>query len=308
MSKTAFIFPGQGAQCVGMGQEIIETYEVSKKVFDTADQLLDFDSGKLIDGSENDIHDTAFTQAALLTTSVAILEAVKSLGIIADYTAGLSLGEYTALVASGVLSLEDGVKLVRQRGLLMQEAASKTNGGMAAIIGSNEEALKEVFEKVDGYVTIANYNNPKQIVIAGEKDALEACYPLFEEAKIKAIPLQVSGAFHSALMQSAADGLGNVLKDVNLNQPTVPYLTNVTGQVVEDISATKELLVNQVVSSVLWEACVRTMMADGVDTFIEIGPGKTLAGLIKKIDRKVKVISVSDIASLQQLKTYLEEK
>lgn len=187
----------------------------------------------------------------------------------------------------------------------MQKAAQSTTGGMAAIIGSNKEAITEVLDKVDGYTAIANYNSPKQIVIAGEKSAVEATYPLFEEAKIKAIPLNVSGAFHCDLMGSAADGLAEVLKEATLSEPKVPYLTNVTGEVVENISETKALLVEQVKSSVLWEDCVKSMIEDGVETFVEIGPGKTLAGLLKKIDRKKKVIGVSDLASLETLKAYI---
>lgn len=306
MSKIAFIFPGQGAQINGMGKEIIDNFEMSKVLFDQANDLLDFDLYDLCFGENDNINDTAYTQAALLAVSMAILKVVESLGVKADYTAGLSLGEYSALVASGVMNFEDAIGVVRQRGLLMQEAARATSGGMAAIIASNKEAILEVINQVEGYVAIANYNSPKQIVIAGEKEAIEKTYPLFEAAKIKAIPLKVSGAFHCDLMASAADGLEEVLKKIPLNESEIPYLTNVTGEVVETIDATKRLLVQQVKESVLWEACVKTMIDNGVETFIEIGPGKTLAGLIKKIDRKKKVIGVSDLASIETLKTYLK--
>lgn len=190
----------------------------------------------------------------------------------------------------------------------MQAAAASTNGGMAAIIGSNEEAILEVLKEVEGYITIANYNSSKQIVIAGEKSALELSYPLFEAAKIKAIPLNVSGAFHSDLMASAADQLAGDLEKVTYHQPTTPYLTNVTGKVVDDFHQIKDLLVTQVKSSVLWEASVLEMIDLGVETFIEIGPGNTLAGLIKKIDRKKKVISVNNVESLEALKATLEDK
>lgn len=289
MSKVAFIFPGQGAQVVGMGKEIIDQYDISKEIFDKADNLLDFDLKALCFSENEDINDTAYTQPALLAVSIAILKVVESLGIKADYVAGLSLGEYSALVAAGVMSFDEAIGIVRQRGQLMQAAAKETTGGMAAIIGSNKEAILEVLAKVDGYVSIANYNSPKQIVIAGEKSAVEATYPLFEEARIKAIPLKVSGAFHCDLMASAAEGLGQVLEAVTLNEPSIPYLTNVTGKVVDDINQTKDLLVEQVKSSVLWEDCVKSMIeAGGVETFVEIGPGKTLAGLLKKIDRKKK--------------------
>lgn len=307
MSKVAFIFPGQGAQCAFMGKEIVDNFKESKKVFDQANDVLDFDLYDLC-FSENDmINDTAYTQPALLAVSIAILKVVESLGLKADYTAGLSLGEYSALVASGVIDFEEAIRIVRKRGQFMQAAAKITSGGMAAILGSNKEAILEVLNQVDGYVAIANYNSPKQIVIAGEKEAVLATYPLFEAAKIKAIPLNVSGAFHCDLMAGAADELAEVLETANYNEANIPYLTNVTGKVVEDIESVKDLLVTQVKSSVLWEECVKTMIDEGVETFIEIGPGKTLAGLLKKIDRKKKVINVSDLASLEKLKLYLEE-
>lgn len=308
MSKVAFIFPGQGAQCIGMGQDIIENHKVSEALFKTANDRLDFDLSDLCFSENESIHDTAYTQPALLAVSIAILKVVESLGIKADYTAGLSLGEYSALVASGVLSFDEAIYIVRKRGQFMQEAAKNTDGGMAAIIGSNKEAIMEVINETEGYITIANYNNPKQIVIAGELKALEKSYPKFKAAKIKAIPLKVSGAFHSELMASAATSLEEEFNNITFREAQTPYLTNVSGAIVKDIKTTKELLISQVKSPVLWETCVRTMIDEGVELFIEIGPGKTLAGLIKKIDRKKKVISVSNTETLEQLKRYLEEE
>ena len=307
MGKIAFIYPGQGAQCPHMGQEIMESYKEAEEVFDLADSVLDFDLKELCFTDNDAINDTAYTQPALLTVSVAITEVIESYGIKADYTAGLSLGEYTALVASGVMTFKDAVMAVRQRGILMQEAGKETAGAMAAIIGSNKEDIDAVIGQVDGYIAYANFNNPKQIVLSGEKDALAAAYPLFKEAGIKAIPLNVSGAFHSKLMASAAEGLTEVLAPIVIEAPDIPYVTNVTGDMVTGDEEIKALLISQLTGSVLWEACVRTLMAQGVDTFVEIGPGKTLAGLIKKIDRKVKVISVGDQAGIDNLRQYIEE-
>lgn len=306
MSKIAFIYPGQGAQCLMMGKEMVDTFSEAKEIFDRANNQLDFDLYELCNTENALLNDTAYTQPALLAVSIAITEVIASYGIKADYTAGLSLGEYSALVASGVMDFKDAVKVVRKRGQLMQKAGAETQGAMAAIIGSSEEAIQAVLDQVDGYVAFANFNNPKQIVLSGEKKALEECYPLFEAAKIKAIPLNVSGAFHSKLMTSAAEGLTDVLDTIDLDEATIPYLTNVTGGLVEDTNQTKKLLIQQLTGSVLWEQNVRTLIDLGVETFIEIGPGKTLAGLIKKIDRKKKVISVSSPETLEELKAYLE--
>ena len=306
MSKIAFIYPGQGAQSPMMGKEIIESFSEAREIFDIANEQLDFDLYDMCHTDNALLNDTAYTQPALLAVSAAITEVIGSYGIKPDYTAGLSLGEYSALVASGVMNYRDALGVVRKRGQLMEKAGQETKGAMAAILGSNREAIQSVLDQVDGYVAFANFNNPKQIVLSGEKEALEACYPLFKEAKIKAIPLNVSGAFHSNLMQSAAVGLTDVLSTIVLDEAKVPYLTNVTGNLVGSSDATKGLLVQQLTGSVLWEQNVMRMIDLGVETFVEIGPGKTLAGLIKKIDRKKKVISVSCPESLEQLKQYLE--
>ncbi len=231
MSKIAFIYPGQGAQSPMMGKEMVETFSEAKEIFDIANDHLDFNLYDLCHTENDLLNDTAYTQPALLAVSIAITEVIESYGIKPDYTAGLSLGEYSALVASGVMDYKDAVAVVRKRGQLMQKAGSEKEGAMAAIIGSSEEAIQAVLDQIDGYVAFANFNNPKQIVLSGEKNALELCYPLFEAAKIKAIPLKVSGAFHSELMSSAAEGLADVLDTIDLDQATIPYLTNVTGGV-----------------------------------------------------------------------------
>ncbi len=306
MSKIAFIYPGQGAQSPMMGKDIIEAYPAAKAKFDAANAQLDFDLYDICHTENELLNDTAYTQPALLAVSSAITDVITAHGIMPDYTAGLSLGEYSALVAAGSMKFEDAVKVVRMRGQLMQKAGQETEGAMAAIVGSDRESIQAVIDQVDGYVAFANFNNPKQIVLSGEKKALEACYPLFKEAGIRAIPLNVSGAFHSELMRSAADGLAEVLGEVAIDEAQVPYLTNVTGSVVASHLETKELLVKQLTDSVQWESNVREMIDLGVETFVEIGPGNTLAGLIKKIDKKKKVISVSCPESLETLKKHLE--
>lgn len=307
MRKIAWIFPGQGAQEPNMGLDIISANKKSREIFEKANQLLDFDLHKLCFEDDANLNDTAYTQPALVAVSIALLEALKEAGIHADYTAGLSLGEYTALVASEALSFEDCIKVVRERGKLMQKAAAETEGAMAAIIGSDRETLTSVLENIDGYVTIANFNSPKQLVVAGEKTAMARALDVFAENRIKAIPLNVSGAFHSKLMDSAAAGLKEVLDQIEIYEPRIPYTANVSGQIVTQSDNIKELLVDQVASSVMWEDCVRTLIASDVTTFIEIGPGKTLAGLLKKIDKKLKVINVSDQASLEACVNELQQ-
>lgn len=306
MGKIAFVFPGQGAQVVGMGKSITDNYPESMEIIDRADAVLDFDLKALCFEENNEINITEFTQPALLAVSVAILKAVETLGLKADFVAGLSLGEYTALVANGALDFEEAVDLVRKRGQFMEAAARKTKGSMSAIMGSSRDAIIEACRKADGTVSVANYNSPAQIVIAGEVEALRRAGEILSAQGAKVIPLTVSGAFHSALMADAAQSLKAVLADKTIHPFTVPYVTNVTGGLVTEGSGIKELLVEQVQGSVYWEDCVRTLIEQGVDTFVEIGPGKTLAGLIKKIDRSKKVINVDNMEGILALKAFME--
>ncbi|NDL68069.1 ACP S-malonyltransferase [Anaerotalea alkaliphila] len=306
MGKTAFIFPGQGAQCVGMGQEVIQNFEESKVVFDEAASVLDFDLAKVCFEENDQIHQTEYTQPALLAVSVALLKAVESIGVKPDVVAGLSLGEYSALVANGAMEFKEAVTLVRKRGMYMEQAAKNTKGSMAAVLRATKEAIHAVIEKVNGVLEIANYNNSQQIVISGEVMALESSYRHFDEMGIKVVPLTVSGAFHSSLMSEASHKMEEELQGVAFKDFTVPYVSNVTAGYVHNKGEVAPLLVEQVKASVRWEESVLEMIACGVDTFIEIGPGNTLAGLIKKIDRKAKVYSVSDLASLEALKSNLE--
>lgn len=304
MKKIAFIFPGQGAQVMGMGQEIIEHDEDSRSIFDRANNILDFDLQEICFSNNDKLHTTAYTQPALLTVSIAILKTIEKLNIKPDYVAGLSLGEYTALVANGAMNFEDAVMLVRKRGILMEEASNNNNGSMAAVMGSDEATINKVLRQVEGVVEIANYNSHKQIVIAGESDALkEACIKL-EELNIRVIPINVSGAFHTDLMMDAANKLEAYSKKINYNDFHIPYVTNVTGEIAINKDEISDLLVKQVTSSVKWVQCISTMIDQGVETFVEIGPSNVLAGLMKKIDRSKKVFSVSDLKSLNMLKEY----
>ena len=303
MSKIAFVFPGQGAQQTGMGMDLIEKSQKAKEVFDQANELLDFDLYDLCLKEDAPIHETAYTQPALLAVSMCLYhEFVSHTGIVPDFTAGLSLGEYSALVASESLLFEDAIQLVRKRGLYMEEAGSKTQGAMAAVIKADSELVKRYCDEDPGVVQIANFNSPIQVVISGEKEAVERVSKRLSDEKIRVMPLKVSGAFHSPLMESAATKFKAELDAVEFNQIKVPYITNVTGEAVTDHSTTKDLLVDQLKESVQWEKSIQSLIDQGVETFVEIGPGNTLAGLIKKINKDVKVFNVSDFDSIHQVK------
>lgn len=281
----AFVFPGQGAQVVGMGKDFYENSELSKNIYDEAARVLDFDVKKVCFEENEAINITEYTQAAMVTTSVAMLEVLKEKGLKPDVCAGLSLGEYCALVASGVMDFEDAVKAVRQRGILMQEEVPTGEGAMSAIIGLDGDVIADICEKIDG-VSVANYNCPGQIVITGKKAAVEMANEELKEAGAKrCVMLNVSGPFHSAMLKPAGEKLYKVLESVELNDFEIPYVTNVTAKYVtnENKGEIKEMLKDQVSSSVLWIQSVEEMLNNGVDTFIEIGPGKTLTGFIKKI-------------------------
>ncbi|WP_167957528.1 ACP S-malonyltransferase [Anaerosporobacter faecicola] len=306
MSKTAFLFPGQGAQYVGMAKDFYEQIEESKDIFERANQVLDFDVIKMCFEENEELNLTEYTQAAMLTACVSILQAVKKKGIKAEITAGLSLGEYAALVAGDVLSFEDAVKLVRKRGIYMSSEVPSGEGTMAAILGLDAETIEKVCKEVEAQtkqcVQPANYNCPGQIVISGKKEAvLEACDRLKEAGAKRALELKVSGPFHSALLHGAGEKLGNELKNVKVNPMTIPYMCNVKAEVVTDVAETKELLEKQVYSPVRWQQTMERMIADGVTTFVEIGPGKTLSGFLKKIDKTVTVINIEKLEDLEKL-------
>lgn len=305
MGKIAFVFPGQGAQAVGMGKDAYERFEASREIFDRADKALGFSvSGLSFEGPDEELRQTANTQPALLTTSVALLEAFKQRGVKPDYVAGHSLGEYSALVAAGVLAFDDAVRLVRSRGLFMEQAVPGGQGAMAATLGAEREALEALCRDVSatvGLVELANVNCPGQIVVSGTAAGVAAVAERGKEAGAKrVIPLDVSGPFHSSLMQPAADKLAGELAKVEFKDAAVPVVVNVDAKPVTDGNALRELLVKQVVSPVLWEDTVKFLLAEGVDTFVEIGSGTVLAGLIKKIDKSARVVSVNSAAAIAE--------
>ena len=301
MSRIAFIFPGQGAQVCGMGQDFYEQTEIGKQVFDLATEILGFSVPELCFTKNDRLDITEYTQAAMVTTSIAMTKVLEEKGVKPDVAAGLSLGEYCALYAAGAMTEKDAIATVRQRGILMQEAVPVGQGAMAAILAMDASAIEEVISGIDG-VQIANYNCPGQIVISGKKEAVEtACEKLKEAGAKRAIMLNVSGPFHSRMLTGAGEKLGEVLEQVEIHPLSIPYVANVTAEYVTDAADVKPLLMKQVSSSVRWEQSVRAMLADGVDTFIEIGPGKTLAGFMKKIDRTVKVLNIEKLEDVDKV-------
>lgn len=301
MGKTAFIFPGQGAQKAGMGQAFYEKFEVSKRIFDEASDILNLDM-KALCFEPNDLLDkTEYTQCALVTTELAIMAAALKCGLKADAAAGLSLGEYSALVAANVMSEADAISIVRQRGILMEHEVPAGQGSMAAVMAMDAAKIEKVITPIEG-VQIANYNCPGQIVISGKKEAVaEAMEALKAAGARRCIPLKVSGPFHSKMLIGAGEKLGELLRSVSLNTPAIPYATNVTGKYVTDEAEVKELLKQQVSSSVRWQQCIETMIADGVDIFVEIGPGTTLTGFLKKIDKGVTAYHIETPEDLEKL-------
>ena len=301
MSKIAFIYPGQGAQVCGMGQDFYDQTEIGKQVFDLATEILGFSVPELCFTKNDRLDITEYTQAAMVTTSIAMTKVLEEKGVKPDVAAGLSLGEYCALYAAGAMTEKDAIATVRQRGILMQEAVPVGQGAMAAILAMDASAIEEVISGIDG-VQIANYNCPGQIVISGKKEAVEtACEKLKEAGAKRAIMLNVSGPFHSRMLTGAGEKLGEVLEQVEIHPLSIPYVANVTAEYVTDAADVKPLLMKQVSSSVRWEQSVRAMLADGVDTFIEIGPGKTLAGFMKKIDRTVKVLNIEKLEDVDKV-------
>ena len=302
MSKIAFVFPGQGAQYTGMAKDFYEKFPVSREVFEKASKVSGLDIKTLCFEENENLNITEYTQIAMLTAEIAILRAVEEAGIHSQVNAGLSLGEYGALAASGVMREEDAFAIVRKRGILMQEAYP-TGGAMSAILGTDAELIEKICEETPGIVSIANYNCPGQIVITGEEKAvLTAGEALKAAGARRVIPLKVSGPFHCELLKEAGKKLGEELEKIEIQTFAIPYVTNVTAQYVTESDHGKNLLVKQVSSSVRWQQCVEQMINDGVDTFIEIGPGKTLTGFLKKINRNVKALHIEKIEDLEAVR------
>lgn len=304
MTKIAFIYPGQGSQTVGMGGTFLYD-ERSRGFFEQADKALDFNLSELmLEGPAEKLTLTYYAQPALLTVSSMITERLAREGIVPSYTAGHSLGEYSALVASGVLKFENAVELVHKRGLFMNDAVPAGEGTMAAILGMESADLERVTNDVTdstGVVQLANLNSPGQIVISGTKAGVEeACRLAKENGAKRAIPLEVSGPFHSELMRPASMDLSEVLSKSFLMDAQVPVVSNVTAQPETNAAQLQDLLVRQLYSPVLWEQSVRKMIELGVTVFVEIGPGKVLSGLVKKIDRSVTVLPVHDMDSCEK--------
>lgn len=301
MSKIAFLFPGQGAQKAGMGKDFYEQSESARRIYDQASECLGLDMKKLCFEENDKLDLTEYTQAAMVTTCLAIEKVVRERGITPDVTAGLSLGEYCAISSAGGLNEIDAVKLVRTRGILMQNTVPQGEGAMAAVLGMETEKLETVIKELDG-VTVANYNCPGQIVITGEVKAVEEAFTVLKEAGAKRVlRLNVSGPFHSPMLKAAGECLGKELEKVEFSELKIPYVTNVTADYVTDINQTKDLLATQVFSPVRWQESMEKLIADGVDTFIELGPGKTLCGFLKKIDRNIRVYNIGTWNEMEQI-------
>ena len=308
MSKIAFIYPGQGAQKAGMGKDFYENSLLARDIYDRASECLELDMRALCFEKNDLLDQTEYTQAAMVTTCLAMTAVLNEQGVAADVTAGLSLGEYCAIAEAGAMDLLDAIRLVRVRGQLMQHTVPTGEGAMAAVLGMDADQIDAVIEPIAN-VTVANYNCPGQIVITGRTAGIEQASKVLKEAGAKrVVPLNVSGPFHSPMLRSAGEKLGKELMTVQLGELKIPYVTNVTAEYVTDSSRIRELLTRQVYSPVRWEQSIRKMIAQGVDTFVEIGPGRTLTGFLRKIDRNVTVYQVNTWEDAKQIMEELWKK
>lgn len=302
MSKRVFMFPGQGSQYIGMGKDFYEAFPEAKEVFELAGEAAKLDVAKLCFEEEDKINQTEYTQIAMLTTEAAILKVLQQQGVTADAAAGLSLGEYAAILAAEVMEPKDVFALILKRGQYMQNAVP-TGGAMAAVLGLDAATIEKVCEDTFGEVFVANYNCPGQIVITGEQSAVDRASESLKEAGAKrVVPLKVSGPFHSPLLQEAGQKLAVALEKVQISEPKIGYLSNVTADYVTDPEKIRSLLPLQVCHSVCWQQTVERLIADGADEFVEIGPGKTLSGFLRKINREIKC---SNIDKVEDLKKYV---
>ncbi len=301
MKKIAFIFPGQGSQYVGMGKDFYETFPCAKEMIDLAEKVSGIPMKELLFEENENINITKYTQIAMLADELAIWSVLREKGVESAVNAGLSLGEYAALVASGVMTPEDAFRVVTKRGEYMQEAVP-AGGAMTAVLGADTAVIEKICEETEGIVSIANYNCPGQIVITGEQKAVDAAAAALKEAGAKrCTPLNVSGPFHSAMLLPAGEKLAAELEQVEIHEIAVPYITNVTADYVTDSSQVKELLKKQISSSVRWQQSVERMIADGVEVFIEIGPKKSLCGFMKRIDKTVPAYHVDKVTDLESI-------
>ena len=307
MKKIAFIFPGQGSQYVGMGKDFYETFPCAKEMIDLAEKVSGIPMKELLFEENENINITKYTQIAMLADELAIWSVLREKGLESVVNAGLSLGEYAALVASGVMTPEDAFRVVAKRGEYMQEAVP-TGGAMTAVLGADTAVIEKICEETEGIVSIANYNCPGQIVITGEQQAVDAAATALKEAGAKrCTPLNVSGPFHSAMLLPAGEKLAEELEHVEIHEIAVPYITNVTADYVTDSSQVKELLKKQISSSVRWQQSVERMIADGVEAFIEIGPKKSLCGFMKRIDKTVPAYHVDKVTDLDSVLSELAQ-
>ncbi len=304
LTKTAYVFPGQGAQWVGMGRDLYDSFASAKAVFDQADEVSGFSLSKLcFEGPEDELRQTINAQPAILTVSYACLEAareVSSRGLpLPAFVAGHSLGEYTALAAAGVLDFATAVYLARERGRLMHEAGTIRPGSMAAVMGFDEVLLAEVCRQTDTH--IVNINCPGQLVISGDRDNIAQAMELAKaKGAARVIPLQVSGAFHTPLMQPAVDGMTEIVANISFQKPAVPIIANTTAEPLTTAEAVKEELIRQLCHCVQWQRSIEYMIAEGVATFIEIGPGKVLTGLIRRINKEVRTVNIGDAQAVEE--------
>ena len=301
MKKIAFIFPGQGSQYVGMGKDFYETFPCAKEMIDLAEKVSGIPMKELLFEENENINITKYTQIAMLADELAIWSVLREKGVESAVNAGLSLGEYAALVASGVMTPEDAFRVVTKRGEFMQEAVP-TGGAMTAVLGADTAVIENICEETEGIVSIANYNCPGQIVITGEQKAVDTAAAALKEAGAKrCTPLNVSGPFHSAMLLPAGEKLAAELEQIEIHKIAVPYITNVTADYVIDSSQVKELLKKQISSSVRWQQSVERMIADGVEAFIEIGPKNSLCGFMKRIDKTVPAYHVDKVTDLESV-------
>ncbi len=298
MGKTAFVFPGQGAQYIGMGKDFYEKEPVSREIFEKASRVTGLDLPAICFQENDKLDITEYTQIAMLTVELAILGVLKERGFIPDVTAGLSLGEYGAVVAAGAMEMEEAFAIVRRRGIYMQEAVPE-GGAMAAVLGMENSVIEEVCSRTEGIVTVANYNCPGQLVITGEADAVRrAGETLKEKGAKRVLALKVSGPFHSQMLLPAAERLGRDLEKVHLKEFKIPYVANLTADYITSPEKIREFLEKQLTSAVKWQQSVEKMIGDGVTTFVEIGPGRTLTGFMKKINKEVTALNIDKYEDL----------